>query len=207
MTKWQQRWAYAGWLLFWALGLAEVLNRVKGLYEAPGTVVTAWGGVRSVFSQLNDVGILFFALGAICLAVATSTLWLPSLQRLHKGSGLRVLPQKQREVAAMGDNYNNHGNNYGHMGPINFGSRPRTLSAADKQTILDRVPLDKPVYLEYAGNDVEVERLADQVRAFLKESGYAIESDIVHVFSSRAIVGFTVDIKPDKSTIQIGHQG
>lgn len=76
----------------------------------------------------------------------------------------------------MGDQYNNSGNNFGHMGPVNnFGPIQRDFSspaaAAAREQLL-QLPRDKHIKVGAVMGDPEAFALAKQIKAFLDQNGF-----------------------------------
>jgi hypothetical protein len=58
----------------------DTLLRVKSFYDAPGTILTTWGFVRRMFSEVTSFGLLLLAVG-ILLLLQTTEWWRRALRQ------------------------------------------------------------------------------------------------------------------------------
>lgn len=69
--------AVLGLLITWGLFFADGLDRARRVWEAPDNAFKFWEVVRVMFAEASDLAWAIFALGVICLAVATIEWWGP----------------------------------------------------------------------------------------------------------------------------------
>jgi len=74
---------------------------------------------------------------------------------------------------AMGDSYNNSGNNFGHMGPVNIGRQQFNFTPQIAQEILDKVPRDSPIDFRVIGSERSAS-VAQEIMEFMKLNNYAV---------------------------------
>jgi hypothetical protein len=68
------------------------------------------------------------------------------------GIVLAFWPMRKAGQAMVGDSYNNSGNNFGHMGPINIGKQPFELTQDQIDEALRRVIPGRPIIVQAVGN-------------------------------------------------------
>lgn len=73
-----------GAFLFYGLVIADALDRIKKIYEAPGTTITLAGALRKVFTDLTPTAWGVLIAGTACIAIATFEWWQPLAIRLHE---------------------------------------------------------------------------------------------------------------------------
>lgn len=76
----------------------------------------------------------------------------------------------------VGDNYNNSGNNFGHMGPVNLGKQPFTLTVDLISQVVAACPKDLPVRVIAVGTQGAFP-MRDSIGAALRAAGYSVEMD------------------------------
>lgn len=108
------------------------------------------------------------------------------------------------DAAAMGDTYNNSGNNFGHMGPINYGRGQRTLSASDKDQLAANLPRATPIEVRCAWGDQEAFTLATEIHNYLTGAGFTVNEGVNHAMGSEPMKGLQVITDTDPVLIRVG---
>lgn len=83
--------AWIGFLLTWGLVLADKLETLRRVFEAPATALTFWTMASKIFVETTLIAWVILAIGFCCLLIATSDAWRPPLSRYFPAL---ALPQK-----------------------------------------------------------------------------------------------------------------
>ncbi|AZN71830.1 hypothetical protein D5400_11585 [Georhizobium profundi] len=111
------------------------------------------------------------SLPASMLSVLTAALWFWAWN---------LTAPRKREPQMTGDNYNNFGSNYGHIGPVNnYGDRRLEFNEALGQDLLVKVPKDKPLAVLIVGPSARAWKTGRQIVEFLTKHGYQVDEDSV----------------------------
>lgn len=85
-----------------------------------------------------------------------------------------TLSEKNKGEAMAGDQYNNHGNNFGHMGPVNnYGPRRMVLDDELKSALLEQVPKGQVKSVIITGSEEALGK-GEAVVKFLNDNGYSL---------------------------------
>lgn len=118
--------------------------------------------VPSLYPQYAQVG---FWGG---LAVLVAGLILIGWSLVHRTKG---------EQTAMGDTYNNSGNNFGHMGPVHIGRQQFEFTSDIAAELLAKVPKNKAIDVEIIGSQ-RSQQIGQNIVGFLRANGYSISEVI-----------------------------
>lgn len=90
---------------------------------------------------------------------------------------------KAEASSPVGDTYNNHGNNFGHIGPVNnFGNQRLVFSEELGRQLLAHLPERRPIELMSVGSQAD-QKIADQVQQFLTDNGYSVSRMAIGVMA------------------------
>lgn len=120
------------------------MRATEKIVAAAGLAVALGGGAMSayapsLFPQYAAVG--FWGGGGVLIVGAAVTVW-----------ALTHRVPRQTTEAHVGDKYNNFGNNFGHMGPINIGNPAFELTQAHINEVLSHLIPGWPVIVQAVGN-------------------------------------------------------
>jgi hypothetical protein len=110
------------------------------------------------------------------------------------------------EIMSKGDrSVNVGGANFGFINTGDLYARKpqRQLTDELKQELLQKLPKEKLVSVEWIVNDAEAHNLAMAIRAFLKEYGYNLDTPAA-LMAAWAVKPIELHHAPDKTTLIIG---
>ena len=113
-----------------------------------GTIIVGWVLPMIVPSLPHWVQIALLFAGAILIIAS-------------------VIAARRKEVRAVGDTYNNSGNNFGHIGPVNIGRQEFVLTDRNIAEIIARIPRGRIVNLTVVGN-ARAQQMGERIAAAIE---------------------------------------
>jgi hypothetical protein len=105
-------------------------------------------------------------------------------------------------LAMAGDTYNNSGNNFGHMGPVNIGKQVFTLTDDHIREVVQACPIGLPVTVVAIGSQ-RAFPMQNAIATALKAAGYTVSLDSWAIPVPMPDSPITVDRNAQRTMVKI----
>ncbi len=175
----------------WLSWVPAVLLAIVGTAVAAAAV---WPDVKVALDPIEALIMSHWGL-ALALSLAACLLWYVAWRHTS--------PKATSGASHVGDTYNNSGNIFGHMGPVNnYGPQKLNFTPEVGAELLTYLTEKKPIILRTVGSDAD-QIVGSDFQRFLETSGYAVQRHMIGMLAPPPSRKVEIGNAPDHYVVTI----